>query len=599
MLPSDITKMAQSFSDIAEGKDKDDSYLETDMKKRRKNNEKAVEDMKKVKDDTVPRWMREKFELVVAESYYYKRLKVMSVELAERFLDIAEGCIVMGYESPKLIDNIAEALDKDIVGHDFRAALGTVNPHLNENAQTAGRKQAKAVAMQISEAPQKPGVYGQVGGLEIGTNPGKNQDLGYRAGRALTNMGGDLVKGTAASLRNIFTGTPNTAATNPATARQQQRFQNIGNFFQTGQLPGSGASTPAAPAASTPAAPARPQRGQGGRALGSTTQRQGGAVNPTTANAPAPAAPKPAPTAPAKPAPTAATKPVVKQTGNKAVDMAAWAKANPRLAAAQKIRQSGGSRAEVNKTLYNKGTAAATSTPSVVKAGHEPEGEMTEGLKQMAAQVTDALPWNRNTEYTTQGVRRKPGENVHGQQTGRKPAGTASMSAGGTDKTTPNLRRQPPLQSKTVPPRKPLVQQNNSFEYVRSKLIEGIRDKDPEKGTEERKERLEKKRGMKLDDHPQYKKEEVTEMSLYDIVVSYLQEEKLAIDEEHAALVIPELSAEEVAYIVDEYTTKHGKKAMDWNRSDDKPKTVAKNPKMPKKKEGKCSCCGNDPCTCS
>ena len=39
-------------------------------------------------------------------------------------------------------------------------------------------------------------------------------------------------------------------------------------------------------------------------------------------------------------------------------------------------------------------------------------------------------------------------------------------------------------------------------------LEEGIRDKDPEKGTEERKARLEKKRGMKLDDHPQYKKEE-------------------------------------------------------------------------------------------
>ena len=40
-------------------------------------------------------------------------------------------------------------------------------------------------------------------------------------------------------------------------------------------------------------------------------------------------------------------------------------------------------------------------------------------------------------------------------------------------------------------------------------LVEGIRDEDPEKGTEERKKRLEKKRGMKLDDHPQYKKEEV------------------------------------------------------------------------------------------
>jgi len=40
-------------------------------------------------------------------------------------------------------------------------------------------------------------------------------------------------------------------------------------------------------------------------------------------------------------------------------------------------------------------------------------------------------------------------------------------------------------------------------------MKEGIRDKDPEKGTAERKARLEKKRGMKMDDHPQYKKEEV------------------------------------------------------------------------------------------
>ena len=37
----------------------------------------------------------------------------------------------------------------------------------------------------------------------------------------------------------------------------------------------------------------------------------------------------------------------------------------------------------------------------------------------MGNNVTDALPWNRNTKYTTQGKLRKPGENVHGKQTGR------------------------------------------------------------------------------------------------------------------------------------------------------------------------------------
>lgn len=44
--------------------------------------------------------------------------------------------------------------------------------------------------------------------------------------------------------------------------------------------------------------------------------------------------------------------------------------------------------------------------------------------------------------------------------------------------------------------------------YTPQEVEEGVRDVDPEKGTAERKARLEKKRGMKLDDHPQYKKEE-------------------------------------------------------------------------------------------
>ena len=40
----------------------------------------------------------------------------------------------------------------------------------------------------------------------------------------------------------------------------------------------------------------------------------------------------------------------------------------------------------------------------------------------------------------------------------------------------------------------------------RAKMSEGVRDEDPEKGTAERKARLEIKRGMKMDDHPQYNK---------------------------------------------------------------------------------------------
>ena len=47
----------------------------------------------------------------------------------------------------------------------------------------------------------------------------------------------------------------------------------------------------------------------------------------------------------------------------------------------------------------------------------------------------------------------------------------------------------------------------NSMTKAYRAMQEGIRDEDPEKGTEERKKRLEKKRGMKMDDHPQYQKE--------------------------------------------------------------------------------------------
>ena len=48
---------------------------------------------------------------------------------------------------------------------------------------------------------------------------------------------------------------------------------------------------------------------------------------------------------------------------------------------------------------------------------------------------------------------------------------------------------------------------------MKKKMSEGVRDMNPEKGTAERKARLEKKRGMKMDDHPQYKKEEVEEVA--------------------------------------------------------------------------------------
>ena len=118
------------------------------------------------------------------------------------------------------------------------------------------------------------------------------------------------------------------------------------------------AATPAAKPAATPAA--KPA------AKPAATP----AAKPAATPAAKPAA-KPAATPAAKPAATSAAKPSTPAAPAKPAGSAMdqWAKANPKLAQAQKIRQQGGSRAEVNKVLYNKGTAPATSTPTVVKAG--------------------------------------------------------------------------------------------------------------------------------------------------------------------------------------------------------------------------------------
>jgi hypothetical protein len=115
---------------------------------------------------------------------------------------------------------------------------------------------------------------------------------------------------------------------------------------------GSRPATPAAKPSTTPAA--------------KPTATPAAATATPAAPAPAarPAAPAPAARPAAKPA--ASTAPAAKPAA-----MDQWAKANPRLAQAQQIRKQGGSRAEVNKSLYNKGTAAATSTPTVVKAGFD------------------------------------------------------------------------------------------------------------------------------------------------------------------------------------------------------------------------------------
>ena len=83
-----------------------------------------------------------------------------------------------------------------------------------------------------------------------------------------------------------------------------------------------------------------------------------------------------------------------------------------------------------------------------------------------------------------------------------------------TDKYLMNRRNMKKRQANNEKARKDMEKMGTKMKnpHFEETQMEGIRDVDPEKGTKERKARLEKKRGMKMDDHPQYKKEKVDEM---------------------------------------------------------------------------------------
>lgn len=68
-------------------------------------------------------------------------------------------------------------------------------------------------------------------------------------------------------------------------------------------------------------------------------------------------------------------------------DMQKWAKANPRLAQAEKLRQQGASRQDINKVLYDKGTAASQgSGQSKMERDAEELRRMTNKSKQRQGQ---------------------------------------------------------------------------------------------------------------------------------------------------------------------------------------------------------------------
>ena len=104
MDASQLKKLSESYATIAEGGKHEKSAM--DWNKKDDNPEGKKVDKKKVDKCT-------------CESFYLKRLKAMNPVMAEKYLAIAAILIDEGHESSRLIDNLIEALPKEVVGQYF------------------------------------------------------------------------------------------------------------------------------------------------------------------------------------------------------------------------------------------------------------------------------------------------------------------------------------------------------------------------------------------------------------------------------------------------------------------------------------------------
>jgi hypothetical protein len=148
-------------------------------------------------------------------------------------------------------------------------------------------------------------------------------------------------------------------------------------------------------------------------------------------------------------------------------------------------RYEGAELADVARAVYRENI-----NPKEVKAEYQDEGPNTHASRVNKRSIQNALVGLRNggDEGKTSYVGPNGGGNV---------GKYAPTAAGGVGNVTNNVNNYYALTTDMT--------LEEFEEYTNNKfMLEGIRDHDPEKGTEERKKRLEKKRGHKVDDHPEY-----------------------------------------------------------------------------------------------
>ena len=552
MLPSHINNLAEAYSRIAEGKKSEEEVK--DWNRKDDNPEGKKVDKKKVDKCT-------------CESFYLKRLQAMNPVYAEQYRAIAEVLIGEGYESSRLLDNIIEALPKEVVGHEFRAALQAVNPRIYEDLHTAEKKQARAIAEFVDLSSW------------LNNNPKKAKEINLKP--FLDKQAQKTGVGPLPRVAEPYTPPRPAAKVEPTKVTIPKADKPREDPFAPVKQPVK------QPVAAKPVAP-KPDPNADYKALQAKAKSAANAGDTKAASA----ATREAET--------------LGQTKFKANFGANYGRRsgmtpNPLMSA----------NPPKSKMTYKGRNPQMDGMPgSTLKNSYEVDGELVEGFPPVKGTLNpweDPATGKSRIKMITDPKTGKPKEikapgdlkahyEAEGEQIDEIAPALAAGAALGIGAAGLGLVRNLTKQKKaaesgqgnggTLVDR--LHQRKKALQGEELQL-EGIRDKDPEKGTEERKERLEKKRGHSVDDHPEYKKEKddddsyletnmkkrhennekarkemaskkddtvprwmKDDFNLYDIILTYLDENGLMDSVEHAEAIMEQLTAEQIESIVEE-----------------------------------------------
>ena len=597
MLSSDLKKLADSYTQIAEGGKHEKNAM--DWNKSDDKPKGKVTDKKKVDKCT-------------SESFYLKRLQAMNPVFAEQYLAIAEILIEEGYENSRLIDNIVEAFPPEMVGYEFISALKAVNPRLHENLQSTEKRQAKAIVMHFSESHLSE-IFGAITSF-LNKRPKKNP-LNPSASATIpdkdrpADMKKGKVYGDPSATKTTPSGpTPEQMRQKAAEQQAKTKQQMKGDSRMSPSSSSSSSSTsspspapkpkkPTGPITSRAAIAAGSKEGQGPKSAASTyrdpSDKKGLHIGRHKTLADHQRA-------------VAANN---KKSMSEGSVFESLKKARENVGAstcwdgykAKGTKKKNGK--EVPNCVKEEDLLEApygvspNQDPMVPKSHNE---RMKDARDKSKKQGVFLPPWigpepkRVKAKPTTQMAGYEPeGEMVDESSIGdrtRKVVGDQRQGVHGdddairrdTNSIKNNLLKMRPYGAKGFPATVNSSKDKKTTQVAHfepeGKLLEGIRDKDSEKGTKERKERLEKKRGMKVDDHPEYletnmkKRQENNEkarkdmdkvkgqknphfedVSHYDVILAFLSENNLIESVEEAEEIMMQLTGAQIVEIIDEF----------------------------------------------